>query len=103
MWNIGEPAPNICDVFLVCCCCTSICELCQELRSVNISGWDWLGQLRTKGFLSSTGGFQLFRDSSAPAPHFEHKEGFQGSYQQPPSAGYYAPSHQPAMKEENYY
>ena len=100
MWNIGEPAVNIWDIFLVCCCCTSPCELCQELRSVDVSGWDWLSQLRTKGFLMTSGGFQLFRAPGA-AVHEHHKEGFQGSYQQPP--GYYAPPHQPNMKEDNHY
>jgi len=96
MWSIGDPAVNFFDVFLVCCPCTSPCELCQEVRSVNISGWDWFSQLRTKGFIMSSGGFQLLRAPGTPA----HKEGFQGSYQNPP--GYYAPPHQPSMKEEHY-
>jgi len=100
MWNIGEPAVNIWDIFLVCCCCTSPCEACQEFRSVNISGWDWLSQIRSSGFLMTSGGFQLFRPPGV-AVHEHGKEGFQGSYQQPP--GYYAPPQQPNMKEENHY
>ena len=35
-----------------CCPCTAPCTECQELRTVPVSDWDWLGQMRSEtGFV----------------------------------------------------
>eukprot|EP00011_Vannellida_sp_DIVA3-517-6-12_P008618 CAMPEP_0114611948 /NCGR_PEP_ID=MMETSP0168-20121206/4375_1 /TAXON_ID=95228 ORGANISM="Vannella sp., Strain DIVA3 517/6/12" /NCGR_SAMPLE_ID=MMETSP0168 /ASSEMBLY_ACC=CAM_ASM_000044 /LENGTH=220 /DNA_ID=CAMNT_0001822929 /DNA_START=63 /DNA_END=725 /DNA_ORIENTATION=+ len=60
MHSIGDAKLNLWDAFLVCCPCTSPCELCQELRAVEIEGWDWLNQARTTGLPPNTG-FVLMR------------------------------------------
>ena len=60
MHNIGDAKLNLWDIFLVCCPCTSPCEFCQEIRAVEIEGWDWLNQARTTGLPPNTG-FVLMR------------------------------------------
>mmetsp|Transcript_9794 Transcript_9794/g.12073 ORF Transcript_9794/g.12073 Transcript_9794/m.12073 type:complete len:237 (-) Transcript_9794:74-784(-) len=49
-FNVGSPDSWLGDFFMMCCVCTSPCSLCQEFRSMPISGWDWLGDIRERGF-----------------------------------------------------
>ena len=45
-YNVGSPKSWIGDFFMVCCCFTSACSFCQELRAVPVEGWDWFTALR---------------------------------------------------------
>lgn len=59
--GIGNPAFQCPDCLCVFCCAP--CALCQELRSVDKAGWDWLAQVRATGVQTSTGSITL-----APRP-----------------------------------
>ena len=48
-YNVGSPNSWIGDLFMVCCCCTSLCSMCQELRAVPIEGWDWFRDVKENG------------------------------------------------------
>jgi len=49
-YNVGYPSSWIGDLFMSCCFVTAPCSLCQELRAIPIEGWDWLADLRARGF-----------------------------------------------------
>ena len=49
------------DCFMSCCPCTAPCTECQELRTVPVSDWDWLGQMRSEtGFVGYLPDWELF-------------------------------------------
>jgi len=49
-YNVGSPNSWLGDFFMMCCCFTNICSMCQEFRAIPISGWDWLADIRDRGF-----------------------------------------------------
>ena len=46
VYDTPDPIDRICgDFFLSCCCFTSPCAFCQQLRTVPASDWDCCAQL----------------------------------------------------------
>mmetsp|Transcript_124464 Transcript_124464/g.175622 ORF Transcript_124464/g.175622 Transcript_124464/m.175622 type:complete len:204 (+) Transcript_124464:54-665(+) len=62
--NVGvadDPMNIFGDCFMSCCPCTAPCTECQELRTVPVSDWDWLGQMRSEtGFVGYLPDWELF-------------------------------------------
>jgi len=54
-WNmrkqhrIGGSGMEIGDILLPCCCCTNLCDLCQQIRLVEGDDWDFLRQMEVSG------------------------------------------------------
>lgn len=48
--GVGNAEHCFGDALLSNLCCTAPCSCCQELRSVPIEGWDWVGDLKKRSF-----------------------------------------------------
>eukprot|EP01094_Clydonella_sp_ATCC50884_P018635 TRINITY_DN3481_c0_g1_i1.p1 TRINITY_DN3481_c0_g1~~TRINITY_DN3481_c0_g1_i1.p1 ORF type:complete len:243 (+),score=58.92 TRINITY_DN3481_c0_g1_i1:54-731(+) len=47
--GVGPAAFTLGDFCMVCCPCTAPCAMCQQLRSMPVSDWDWYAQYKTTG------------------------------------------------------
>eukprot|EP01096_Ripella_sp_DP13-Kostka_P007305 TRINITY_DN265_c0_g1_i1.p1 TRINITY_DN265_c0_g1~~TRINITY_DN265_c0_g1_i1.p1 ORF type:complete len:176 (-),score=31.13 TRINITY_DN265_c0_g1_i1:208-663(-) len=60
MYDIGDKEGGwVGDVLMAWCC--GLCVLCQHLRSVDRSTWDWLTEVQEKGFVPMAEEFKFVR------------------------------------------